>query len=197
MGKTLCIFLYAAFLLGPPAAAAPEPARPQGREGRASLFYGLRAGPTLGMDRLLRGARAGAELGLARGGLSLALRAGASYDAELGCLFAEAGLSLGLGGELGLLVGAEIPLGSPELRSGGSSYSLRPAPWPCLFALSVPIARIAPGGGRRPALAAEAELSYSAYRVEPGAGAAAGLAGFSTGFRALLGLKLSSPRRGP
>ncbi len=177
-----------------------------------ALLLEIEAGPMIGMDRLLRGGRAAACVGVEAGGIAAALRAALSFDASLGSFFVQAGLVLGLGGRTRLEIGQEFPLGAPALAAAGGPWALEPAGWPNAFALSValggPEGAGTEGASRaRPRLEAAAELSYVAYRVAgtaaagatagaaatPGAGTipeAAGIAGFSAGFRAFLGARL-------
>jgi len=204
-------------------AAAPAGAAPRGAlaapaataaAAPAALLIEIEAGPTIGMDRLLRGGKIAASVGAEAGGIAAALRASLSFDASLGSFFVQAGLVLGLGGRTRLELGGQGSLGEPALSAAGGSWALEPAPWPNAFALSMSLGG-GPGstgteGRRGPRLEAAAELSYVAYRVAgaapaaapgaaapgataPGAGAlpeTAGLAGFSAGFRAFLGARL-------
>jgi len=197
----------AAALACAPALAAPP-----------ALLLEIEAGPMIGMDRLLRGGRAAACMGVEADGIAAALKAALSFDASLGSFFVQAGLVLGLGGRTRLEIGREFPLGSPSLAVAGGRCPLEPLGWPNAFVLAVALggrgaARDEPRAGTEgasragPRLEAAAELSYVAYRVAgtaaagatagaaatPGAGTipeAAGIAGFSAGFRAFLGARL-------
>jgi len=187
------------FVLAPGVSASAQGGAAE--RSRPALLLEAAAGPVLGMDRLLRGAAVEASAGLDLGGLSASLLAGAAYDASLGAFFAEAGLGLGLGDGLRLVAGGRLPLGSPELAAAGTRWPISAAPWPNRFALAATIVRLSGGGPARPELVAEAELSYSAYRVRAKGGVAApvpaGLAGFEAGFGARLALRLSWRRGGP
>ncbi|HET7839188.1 MAG TPA: hypothetical protein VFL04_05470 [Rectinemataceae bacterium] len=161
------------------------------------LGFELRAGPWLGLDRPLRGGSlaAGASLGL--GGVVPGLRARMDYDSSLGSLIAGAELSLGFGNEIALVLGGELPLGALSLETDGARIALTPRSWPNRFGIAAVLAEIAPRRAGRPGLCLETELSWSAYGyaddAQPGLGpeAASGVAGFSAGFRAFLGLVLS------
>lgn len=196
--KRSCAFIASALIAFAPCSLSSAPASADGSrggDGRLAFSLQLRAGAAVGMDRFLRGGVVGLGAGLRAKDLSAALVAESSYDTSLKAFFADAGLAIGLGDGIRLVLAGEIPLGSPELVSGGTRWPISPAKWPNRFAIVAPIARLAGGAGDRPVLLAEAELSYSAYRVE-GNGSVAmpaqtGVAGFAAGFRARLCLRLS------
>lgn len=190
MRRTIFALLAATLLA--PLAGAEEPG-----EGPALLIE-LEAGPALGMDRLLRGGRLALALGLEAGGIEAALRGALAYDASLAGLSVEAGILLGLGGGLRLAAGREAALIQPGIASAGVTARLEPAGWPSVLAVGVEWLELGQGDGKRPRIEASAELAYSAYRVLGPAPPATGVAAFSAGFRAWLGLRLSwlaRPRR--
>lgn len=190
-----------------PASVQAPPAQ-AGAPRRAPPFYlELLAGPTLGLDRALRGGAAALGAGFAPprlGGLGLGARAEAAYDASLRAFVGRAELLLALGPGLALGLGGELPLGELSLREprSGCGIRLEPAALPSRFSLEALVAELKPRAAGRPRAGLSAELAWSAYRalgVEPeGEGALPSLAGllsaesgFAAGLSCALRLRLA------
>ena len=183
------------------AAASPAPVQ------APPYYLEFLAGPTLGLDRVLRGGSAALGAGFAPpclGGLGLGARAEAAYDAGLRAFIGRAELLLALGPGLALGLGAELPLGELSLREprSGCGIRLEPAALPSRFSLEALVAEGKARGGGKPRAGLSAELAWSAYRalgVEPeGEGALPSLAealsaesGFAAGLSCALRLRLA------
>jgi len=181
----LCAAMLAACLFG-------------GHSQAPALRAELSAAPILGIDRPLRGCAGTIGLGVALEPFEATLRAGAAYDASLGAPSLRFDIGLGLGGGLRVLIGGVLFAGEPSLgdpQGGDSRVALKPAAWPDRFALAATIAE-PPWRLLGAATAIEAELAYSAYRVDdrgqsaPAARALVGAAAFAAGVEATLAIRM-------
>jgi hypothetical protein len=177
-----------------------------------ALAFSAGAGAIAGLDRLLRGAEAGLELGLAWSGasgggegLGCGLVVSAAWDGTFHSAFLRTGLRLSLGPSLSLEAAWELPISEARLdvKEASTVAIIEPAGLPCRLAARVVIARLGREEEGRPRILVTGELSWTSYRVvgtegspDPATTAAmaealAGGAGFAAGFRATICLVLS------
>ena len=173
--------------------------------GRASLVAEVSAGPTLGLDRFLRGCLSEAGLGFSWAPFEADLRVGASYDAALGQGALDLDIALSLGKNLRAIIGCLFPLGPLALETDSGSVLLEASSWPNRFGLEATLAEISLGrAGLKAGLKAEpkaemkAELAaafvYEDLRVPDGASSAASRLSGARAFAACVEAELHSSR---
>lgn len=166
---------------------------------------GFSAGPLVGLDHPLRGAAAGAEIGLAYGWLGALCRGTGIWDARLGAPALRLDIAARFGPDLSFIVGGEIPFGEQAAALGDACVPIAPENFPCRFGLRATIAKFLPhssapdaaGGSLRHAsrfgLTLDAELAWTAYRASgrdgPLPAGALGEAGFAAGFTSVIALR--------
>lgn len=158
---------------------------------RLGPFVELSAGPLIGIDRPLKGCSVGALLGLELEPFELGLRADAAYDFSLASGAMRLDTMIGLGSSLRATVGGLLPLGAlslPDPAGLGARVAVKAAPWPDRFGLGATIADL-PWRALRARLGVDAELVYTAYRLET-ASPLSGAAAFAASVEARLALRL-------
>ena len=183
--------------LFPPVAASPK-AAPIVAAPRLGFLAELTAGPSLGIDRPLKGCSGGVLLGMAYHPFEAGIRAGAAYDAALDIGLLRCDLEIGLGSGLRLVVGGLLPLGELSLPGpSGTAIPVTVAAWPDRFGIASTLFDL-PWHVGKVSSAIDVELVHTNYHLSsPGGGpstaaaqALSGAAAFAAGVEATVALRL-------
>ena len=165
---------------------------------RLGFLAELSAGPSLGIDRPLKGCSGGILLGMAYHPFEAGIRAGAAYDAALDIGLLRFDLEIGLGSGLRLVVGGLLPLGELSLPGpSGTAIPVTAAAWPDRFGIASTLVDL-PWHVGRFSSAIDVELVYTDYHLSsPGGGpstaaaqALSGAAAFAAGVEVTVAVRL-------
>ena len=180
-----------------PAAASPKIA-PIEAAPHLGFLTELSAGPSLGIDRPLKGCSGGILLGMTYHPFEAGIRTGAAYDAALDIGLLRFDLEIGLGSGLRLVVGGLLPLGELSLPGpSGATIPVTAAAWPDRFGIASTLVALPCQAGRF-CMKIDMELVYTDFRIPSPVGgsstaaaqALSGAAAFAAGVEATVAIRL-------